>query len=424
MPVKTRPASSTSVLSRTTVDTSGRTTNVYTKLVSGSDTISYDGGPKYLNGALNWKSCLHTSEDVLTGGPILVGNVQEHHYRYPDRTQRHFQATYAFPSPTSSLPALPDGSFDPQCVANCLSQIDLNSTENVLLYSGVIQAVPLVGSVLKLSSILNTAARRFGKSLRKKPFTTAVKTLISADFVDRFVISPMLDDAHRFQAATDYVLNVINTARERNAHRFAVENELTSSSVGAWSTTSTFGICGGRIRATREERKGTMLRSKAVILLEARYDMMAVDPLKVWAQRVGLTRPLDSVWDLVPFSFVIDYFTRAGDFISALSDEMSNVEGLKGRITRILDAWQMFTRESLVEARAVGMSYVPASSYVFDYAKGVPGIGGRKRLSFSRTRIGNVFAVLRQLETDPMISLDLSSVQKRTIAELIIQSKL
>jgi hypothetical protein len=307
-----------------------------------------------------------------------------------------------------------------------LDQIDLNTDNAVLLYSGVLQAVPLLGSVSTFLRTFNRIVPDVLRRFRKRPFTEAVKSLISLDFIDRFVITPTLDDIRKFQDATDYVLRVIDTARERNEHRFALEAATTvvtsnSESTGYLSGKSGFGSVPAKFKTTVSST------SKAFMLLEASYDMTAVDPLKVWAQRVGLTRPLDSVWDLVPFSFVIDYFTRAGDFISALSDEMSRVQGLQGTITKIHDLWGTHLRRS---ERTVMPTGKPSSGVSGGTAfVWVPGTGKQKKEEFRRFQIGNPWLALSSLSRGSLgdylkVNLDLSATRKRTLAELIIQAKL
>jgi hypothetical protein len=327
--------------------------------------------------------------------------------------------------------AAPSGDFDPQTVRDLMDQIDLNTSDSVLLYSGVLQAVPLLGGALKFSSILNRAARNLSKSFRKKPFTTVLKTLISADFIDRFVISPTIDDARKFADATNYVLRVIQTARERSSSRFALSStsrQTHSSSEG----TASLGVSGNLPSVSAKWNRSSYTTSKAFMLLEARYDIGAIDPIKFWAQRVGLTRPLDSVWDLVPFSFVIDYFTRAGDFISRLSDEMSSVEGLTGTITRIHDMWCSLENTSLCTMKATGHgkfgpnwadSYYRLDSQIYQPLQAVS-----RNSIYSRYRIPNPWLYLTSLSekiSDYLtINTNLSATRKRTLAELVIQAKL
>jgi hypothetical protein len=38
------------------------------------------------------------------------------------------------------------------------------------------------------------------------------------------------------------------------------------------------------------------------------------------ANQLGLLNPLSTAWELVPFSFIVDYFVNVGDFLSGISD--------------------------------------------------------------------------------------------------------
>jgi hypothetical protein len=37
---------------------------------------------------------------------------------------------------------------------------------------------------------------------------------------------------------------------------------------------------------------------------------------------LGVTKPLSVIWELVPFSFVVDWFVSVGEWISSLEDEL------------------------------------------------------------------------------------------------------
>lgn len=385
---------------------------------TGEEYISSPSSPK-LHGHWPWRECVHRKTSVCQPITAKAGYKASEGSWYVGRVARG--ANYI----TESAPALPTKGWDESVMEGIISQIDLNTSDSVLLYSGVLQAVPLLGGALKFTSILNRAARNLSKSFRKKPFTTVVKSLISADFIDRFVISPTIDDARKFADATNYVLRVIETARDRNEHAFALKTQSTD-----WiqNTESTGHQSSGNVSNDVIYRTQRFVESKAFALLEARYDMTAVDPIKIWAQRVGLTRPLDSVWDLVPFSFVLDYFTRAGDFISALSDEMSSVEGLKGSITKIHDLWGSCFRCGRTTAK--GINVQPDYGYIYDgqtvsdvYAEGLEAV--IENSEYRRFRVDNPWMYLLSLSEKLgdylTINTELSATRKRTIAELVIQ---
>lgn len=421
---KVKPSTSRTVTYYTYSDTRGQTNNLTTTYQTGEDRISYDDGERLPSGHWPWKRCVHTTSNYLQ--PILA--TEGYSLVWPRERPPYSRTVSGVLLDTSSAPSAPTRNWDQSTLQAVLDQVDLNSTENVLLYSGIVQAVPLLGSVFKLNSILRRLSKKLSKGLRKKPFTTVLKTAISLDFIDRFVISPTLDDARKFQDACDYVLRVIQTARDRNAHRFALKSSSTEV-ISESESTSWRGVSGDLFEHKVLTKRRQTVTSKAFMLLEARYDLLAIDPIKFWAQRVGLTRPLDSVWDLVPFSFVVDYFTRAGDFIDHLSDKMSDVEGLRGRITAIHDLWGTLLCQGERTSEVVksqGGPWVPSDARMEGkYIR--PGRSTCRNTYFSRFHVSDPWSALSSLQRDEnwgKLNLSLSSTRKRTIAELIIQAKL
>lgn len=51
-----------------------------------------------------------------------------------------------------------------------------------------------------------------------------------------------------------------------------------------------------------------------------RGDLVVTNPNLALANQVGLTNPLTIAWELVPFSFVLDWFVNVGDFLSSFTD--------------------------------------------------------------------------------------------------------
>lgn len=380
----------------------------------GAETIRYAEGPRYIDQRCNWKDCDHVfSRSVKPGG--IAAKV---YTTYSGGKRGIIQRpTISSATPGTAYLPIPDTS---ELMDKFWDQIDLNCSDSVLLYSGVLQAVPLVGGCFKFVSIMNRLARRLSRDLRRKPFTTVVKTAISLDFINRFVVKPTLDDAQKFLDAHNYVVRVLNTMYSRQSVLpTAYEMESSNSRQVASGTLSTRPWSDSfacRFRGSyRTQYRST---ARAFILANVRYNTSAVDPIRLWATRLGVTRPLDSAWDLVPFSFVVDYFTRAGDFISGLSDKMSQQDGLRGRIQRIHDSWittsQAWERYNTYDT----VDYFASGCYLDTFVPGTDVISGGV---FSRHRF-NPYAC-GAAKPHGFFSFDLSSMQKRTIAELVIQAK-
>lgn len=379
-----------------------------------TEIISYADGPRFSLGHNVWKPCDHVVSKG-TSGFVCDVDLRKTHYMYPWMYFGHTHYHYMVPDMSVSIPS---GSWDSGLVKQVFDQLDLNVEDSVLLYSGVLQAVPLLGSVFTLNKILRRVAKELKKSFMHKPFTTVLRTAISLDFIDRFVISPTLDDARKFSDAVNYCLRVIQTAHERNSSRFCLTAQSFKGTRDSYDTTNREmqGFLDMNVRTT----KGTT--SKVFVQLDADYQTQAIDPLKLWAARVGLTKPLDSVWDLVPFSFVIDYFTRAGDFISGLSNEMSSQEGLKGKITNIYGAWGTLKTEHTITYTGTGYRSGDPESLPIQHG---PVFGSQVVSAYRFSRFPIDFGtVLNSLpKGNGLISVNLSSTRARTLLELFLQAR-
>lgn len=373
-----------------------------------SESISYQLGPMFDNGHCNWKPCTHDTTNKISGP---VGNWSFNEGRW------HMEGTN-LPIQSFSHSA-PIANFDGNVLSGIWDQLDLNCRDGVLLYSGILQAVPLLGGALRFNRIMRDLARRLKKDFLKKPFTTVLKSAISLDFIDRFVVSPTIDDARKFADATDYVLRVINTAQNRTMAPFALSAESTTTFADR-SRSGTSTIPGMSIMYDWTERTRSYSTTKMFALIEGRYSLAAIDPIKLWAARVGLTRPLESAWDLVPFSFVVDYFTRAGDFVSRLSDEMSDQDGLRAVVSKIHGLWYTLKNSYSVECDCSPVYYPGVH---------IHGIGGKARAEtthFERAPVPDAWSRVLSLPTSigEFVNIDVGVTRGRTLAELFIQAKL
>lgn len=383
--------------------------NYTTTLPGYTEEISYQLGPKYDNGHNLWKSCTHDTYNKISGP---VG-----HWVTPQEGPWHTEGTIL---PIQNFNArAPVADLDGNVLSGIWDQLDLNCHDGVLLYSGILQAVPLLGGALRFNRIMRDLAKRLKRDFLKKPFTTVIKSAISLDFIDRFVVSPTIDDARKFADATDYVLRVINTAQSRNDQPFALSAESTTT-FRDQSRSGTSTIPGMSIMYDWQERTRSYSTTKMFALIEGRYSLAAIDPIKLWAARVGLTRPLESAWDLVPFSFVVDYFTRAGDFIAGLSDEMSDQDGLRAIVSRIHGLWYTLKNSYSVECNCS-----PAYLRGFD----IRGTGGKalaESTHFVRAPVPDAWSRVLSLPTGigEFVNIDVGVTRGRTLAELFIQAKL
>lgn len=380
----------------------------------GADTITYSEGPKYINGRCNWKECDHSYGFRASFG----GSVYAEDHRF-GRFYYMYGIGDADVTRPLSAPII-DSPAVSSTYAGIWDQLDLNCHDSVLLYSGILQAVPLVGGAFKFVSIMNRLARKLTRDFKRKPFTTVLKSAISMDFINRFVIRPTIDDARKFINAHNYVINVMNTMYERSGILpTAYKTQQTAQTVHSTrayvcSPAQPSASPGIKLKGTLTERSvGT---TTVFLLANVAYNTAAADPIKLWATRLGVNRPLDSFWDLVPFSFVVDYFTRAGDFISQVGNELTDQDALRGVIQKVHGCW--FTQHKRRERVAEFDNYQVTNG---DYVLFVPGKASCSRGEFHRHPCGWPDMTFR--DPSGFFHLDLTTVRARTLAELAIQAK-
>lgn len=396
-----------------------------TKFSYGDKVISYGEGPEWSNDHRNWKPCTHTRVNSPSGfSGSWAASWRPSWAPWTDSFvswKPSFGNTLNLRAPDLRRNYVP-------CMNQVLEQLDLNCHDAVLSYSGVLQAIPLVGGALKCASVLNRLGRRLSKSIRRKPFSTVVKSAIQADFIDRFVVGPMIADAQKFMDASNYVVRQMNLAsqRSRETRRYTGRYVETIDEVTgrdrSYSPISSSDFSPNTPYVDAEWVQTTQCVSELFLLLDVKYNHSGVDPIKFWAARTGYTRPLESLWDLVPFSFVVDYIFRAGDFITGLSNEMSDQDGLRGQIAQCYGCWGTCKAETTRRWKNMKLVGGNPSGYSTDYNIFSPGECSRTSSIFVR-EVVNPWGLLSPDDTS-IIRYGLNSTRYRTLLELFLQAKL
>lgn len=389
----------------------GQTFHRFPSTLAGEwEKIEYQSGPRRdESGRLIWKPCVHSWTNA---GNRYLG------YGKGTDTYDVKQEAYFYIHDSIALPMA--GNWDSGVVTDCLDQLNLNCRNAVMAYSGVIQAIPLFGNIVKLNSILRKLARNMPRSFAKRPFTQTIRWAISADFIDRFVISPTIADAQMFHHACDYVINVLETMRTRNSAPFALKASRTEVTKEERNQFTMEVPWTGRMSG--EVTRKSTITSEAFLFVSANYDEAAVSPIQLWMSRTGFTRPLESAWDMVPFSFVMDYFARAGDFIEGLSTELSSQEGLRAKIGEIHSLWGTCTTRTL-HAYKPERIYATGSWRINSRAFSPESLSSGTFQRFPINQPGTFINLLGE-SSDNFIDIALSRTRVRTLAELIAQAKL
>jgi len=96
--------------------------------------------------------------------------------------------------------------------------------------------------------------------------------------------------------------------------------------------------------------------AEGIVLHKCGATLLVTDANAYAANRLGLTNPAAWAWELIPFSFVVDWFTTVGSFINQWSD----LEGVK-----LVDPWNASTLvvKTCKYAKSYSSSYLEVRSH-------------------------------------------------------------
>lgn len=303
------------------------------------------GVHKYTNGHLTWKPVVHIKDKEYAHLNGLIrqkkGFGSDGDVYYPFL---QCQVNLQLSGGTSFTPDV--GKARAIVYSQLLEEIDLNCHDRVMGYSYVADLIPLLAPFTRASSILNRIGRWASKRLRdfrRRPFTEVMSMVISADFINRFVVQTTIQDTKHILDVYDRCLRTWQMANQRNAGYTVLTAETLIGTKGDKQyrnyrqQVATYEHTLWSYYAQYVQQ--TQLKLKARLSL--RYDTASADPSLWVAHALGIDTPLESIWDKIPFSFVVDYFFRVGDLIERLGD-MSGQSGLIGRICAVEGIWELW----------------------------------------------------------------------------------
>lgn len=86
-----------------------------------------------------------------------------------------------------------------------------------------------------------------------------------------------------------------------------------------------------------------IMATKTIVSLAKTRLMFALDSQQISAlTSIGLTNPYSLAWELVPFSFVVDWFLPVGDFLSGIDacDNLTFIRGTRSQLSRTKAEYQ------------------------------------------------------------------------------------
>lgn len=305
--------------------------------------IEYADGPKYVDFHSNWKRCSHTKSYIANGIAVTLRSYVPRTWPVFTEVEQHCPISFTPDLKPEAISGV-NNHVTNTAVALLQDKFDLNCKDRVLGYSYALDLIPFLGAFLKASSVLNRIGRwaaKRSKAYRNRPFTTVIYDAMQADLINRFVIQTTIAETRQILTVYERCLRAWEQAHLRNTGWTTLTAKATTSKIVETGETS--------LKSTKNNLDwptavwgynhivGVTSTVRAVLRLE--YDIAKADPVRWVAQALGITTPLESLWDKIPFSFVCDYFFRVGELIEYISHKDSSQDGLVGKVCDIAQVW-------------------------------------------------------------------------------------
>jgi hypothetical protein len=220
-------------------------------------------------------------------------------------------STYCF---TENVCPPPPTSVVSPFAATCRSEMCSQFPAEIDMASFLAELKDITSLVTSLKDIWD-----FLKALGKEPGTLRRAANIHAGY--NFGVSPLLGDV-----AT--IANILTTVRDRlewlrrNRNRYVRIGASTRYSISEQTSLGGFGFASYSpgVGLVRTAQRGTLTCTARV-----KQNFPWLDDWEGWVRGVigtaGFNKPMTTVWELTPFSFIVDYFVPVGEFLSMQSFE-------------------------------------------------------------------------------------------------------
>lgn len=329
----------------------------------GSDTIAYDTyepliRSKYMRDVVtpNWKSL--RAKGVIVNNPMLLYDHTEtttlshtHRDGYHN-VNNHIEAYWKF-KPYSSVAFRP--LMDEKAVHSFLASlsdernlavtqswadVDVSEIQALASLGEMPETVRWIASLLKRALDIIRAIK--GKSLKRavaRQFSSGKRSIdtVSDFWLElRYAMRPLVFE---MQQAVTALKTTVKRAMRQTARGYKRVQEVATS-----YDTNYEGGCDVRTRTTVVRRSNY----RAGVLYAIDSDINGI--LALW----GFDQPLETIWELTPFSFIADWFFNVGDIISSWSLNA----GLHPLTSFVTDH-----HELIVEVAHTGTFWRPATTY-------------------------------------------------------------
>jgi len=259
-------------------------------------------------------------------------------YTYSGYTQVGTQvcgdpATWAYPS----VPSV-DENVIAQAVTDAWASVSLNEAEIL------VQIAESKKTVYSLISILKRVARivREVETLKLRALAKEItpKELANRWMECRYALRPMMYDAKGI--ITSYYSDYKRQKMRRTFRAYASDvANTTSTDVLLYSTSA------GTVRGNMSASRSLDVRAGVLTFVES------LQTLSLW----GFTEPIEAVWELIPYSFIIDWFFNIGKLIASWTPNI----GFKA-----LASWYVVTDYTYLSCSLTSGTNIPSYNY-WDY---------------------------------------------------------
>jgi len=152
--------------------------------------------------------------------------------------------------------------------------------------------------------------KAFRRSAKKQSAGEFIRSMISLDLMNKFAVQPLLRDIENLRQYGRHISSQVD--RLRSSEPVAVHSAHTTRKSRTYNYNS---------GANSWYHKGHMVVDSERLTTVSAYVVFDYAEIKnsnklLHLDALGFNRPLETVWELIPYSFVVDYFVGIGEFLS------------------------------------------------------------------------------------------------------------
>lgn len=237
---------------------------------------------------------------------------------------------------------------------SALNQLIRDASGAMPLSANALVNVAELASLKSLVPSLLSGFATWGKQ-KSKIGSKSAKDLANTHLAYSFGLAPLLVDLRGFLGVRSAVKRRIKELERRNDRPVRISVRTNVIPLSTSTTYTPYSGAGGTHRAT------SVWTGRSHGCVSCRVSSSFVrDPaseIKLYSSALGLSSPLQTIWELIPFSFVIDWFVPIGNAFQRVEDKL----GFHNTV-RLLSMDQFVTSQT-TEASCTTTTTVTASQY-------------------------------------------------------------